>query len=195
MENMDTYTELFQPNSELEFLNIKMKLKQYRGIYSFDLIPVAEECFDYFVSKEEKKMNNLYFIEFEELKNLLMVIGIKKNIYEILEKIENIKAYKPKTFFFENKYTKENFIDIVKSFEDYRIEEKFLIQIFNEIDKDGEGYIDIEKVRNLTKVMNLDFTDEEIDDMLSLDSIGSNRNKDLNRKIDYETFCNLFYKN
>jgi Ca2+-binding EF-hand superfamily protein len=193
MENMDTYTALFEPNTELEFLNIEMKMKQYMGIYSFELIAVAEECYDYFVSKEEKKLNNVIYIEFEELKNLLVIIGIKKNRYEIMEKIENIKAYKPKTFYFENKYTKENFIDVVKSFADYRIEEKFLILMFNEIDKNGEGYIDVDKVKSLNKLMNLDFTDQEIDDMLSLNSIG--RNKETDRKIDYETFCKLFYKN
>ncbi len=171
-----------------------MKIKQYMGIYSFELIPVAEECFDYFVSKEQKKLNNVYYIEFEEMKNLLVVIGIKKNKYEIMEKIEHIRAYKPKSFFFENKYTKENFIDIVKSFADYRIEEKFLIQIFNEIDCDGQGYIDINKVRDISKKMKLNLTDEDITDMLTLESISSKKEV-TDDKIDYERFCKLFYKN
>jgi Ca2+-binding EF-hand superfamily protein len=192
MENNDSISELLNKNSDLEYLNLDMKMKQYLGIYSFELIPVAEELYEYFSSKENKKLNNIYYIDFADLKNLLVIIGIKKNKHEILEKIENIRAYKPKSFFFENKYTKENFIDIVKSFADYRIEEKILVQIFNEIDSDAEGYIDIKKVKDLCLKMKLNLTDQEIQDMLTLGAVGSKKQE--GDKIDYEMFCKLFYK-
>ncbi len=193
MENNDSVSELLNNNKDEEFLNLDMKMKQYLGIYSFELIPVADELFEYYSSKENKKINNIYYIDFEELKNLLVIIGIKKNKHEILEKIENIRAYKPKSFFFENKYTKENFIDIVRSFADFRIEEKLLVQIFNEIDSDRQGYIDIKKVKDLCLKMKLNLTDEEIQDMLTLGQVGSK--KEEGNKIDYEMFCKLFYKN
>ena len=129
--------------------NNEEKIKQFLSIYSVDLRSLADELFDYYVlNVSNKKMNNIYFIEYDDLRNLLMILGIKKNDYDLRIIVERLKTTNPKSFYFEDKYTKINFIDIVEMFSNYRIDEKVIVEVFNEIDIDRDGYINFNEIKN-----------------------------------------------
>jgi Ca2+-binding EF-hand superfamily protein len=176
--------------------------------YTIDLIKMAKDCFQYYFDKVRKN-KIIRTIDIYEIQNLLDVIGIKKNIHEINNKIIQLKSDRPKDFPVDNKFTESNYISIAESFKDYRIEDKLLVQAFREIDKESDGTININKLRRINKERNLGFTEEEMVEMLEFFEIDLKMKKkylknladedkqndqDGEKLFDYETFCKLYYQ-
>ena len=97
-------------------------------------------------------------------------------------------------------------MDLVELTKDYRLEEKYLVEAFRLIDKEGEGTVNFNKIKRISIEKQLNFTDEEIKDMLNYFEIEDNlknlllygikSNDDIDEKniFDYNKFCELYYE-
>ena len=52
-------------------------------------------------------------------------------------------------FSLDERYSKVNFIDIVKSFLEFRIEDKILVEVFMTIDPKENGYLNLNKLQSV----------------------------------------------
>jgi Ca2+-binding EF-hand superfamily protein len=139
-----------------------------------------------------------------EVQNLLEVLGIKKNDIEINCSIKKIKQEKPKKFSQDETYSKENFIDIVKVFFEYRIEDKILVEVFRKIDKEENGYLNLDKLKTINDKNLLNFSTEEMNDILNffnmeeyIKSIKENKyinDHEYSTKFDFKKFSDLYYQ-
>src|SRR5690606_9521449 len=102
-------------------------------------------------------------------------------------------TYKPAAFIAEDKFTKENVIDIVKTFLDYKVKDNILIEAWNRIDTNREGLVDFYKMRNICEKVGMGLNDDEILDMLNLSLSGFELKGGKNKEnITYEDFCRLY---
>lgn len=158
-------------------------------------------------NNEENKENNLIDqvdkISLYELQNLMDVLGIKKNEFEINSSIKKLKQEKPKTYSQDEKYSKENLIDIVRSFLEYRIEDKILVEVFRKIDVQQNGYLNISKLKAINESKLLNFSEEEMLDILyffNMEEYMENKLKGVQNidenemKFDFQKFSKLYYQ-
>jgi Ca2+-binding EF-hand superfamily protein len=180
-------------------LNNRNPIDDSKNIFPVDIIKIAEECFKMYIKKQRKV--NSSTIDNYEIKNLLEVIGIKKNEFEINNAINKVRMEKPKTFENdENGYTLTNFMDVVRVLKDYRIEDKLLVKVFKTIDDESDGLIQLENLEEISKKLNLDLSREEINDMLGYFDIenivknGPDYKPPNNYEMDFEEFSRLYYQ-
>ena len=207
--------DLEQNSGNKNYLNYSQEQEETNNIkspYSLNLIQIAGDCFDYYVNSIRSK-KNLIDIDLYEVKNLLEVIGIKKNEYEIRNKIFELKNEQMKKFKEDEKYSKQNFCDIVEGFKQYRIDDKLLVEVFRHIDTENEGIINMNKLIRINKEIGLNFTDEEMKDILEFFELEekffikdkkvkeeinhkpySYGNSNKNVTMDFEKFCKLYYQ-
>lgn len=178
-------------------------LQNVRTPFAIDIVKIGGECFDLFTQNVKKKIQAK--IDIYEVINLLDVIGIKKNEFDVKNKILEIKSENPKKFSSEEKHTRQNFCDIVDAFRTYRIDEKLLVAAFRKIDKEEDGTIDFFDLQRINKEKKLNFTDEEIYEMLDFFEMEEKMKQNLSLKqynsenkedpfLTFENFCKLYYQ-
>jgi hypothetical protein len=181
---------LLYPNDELNTIKTP---------FTVDIVQLADECFDIY----QVTVKNRYFrlIDVNEVQNLLDVLGIKKNLFEIKNCIIDLK--RTKKFRNDDKYSKQNFLDIVEFFRNYRIDDKILAEVYREIDSQCDGYITFEDIQYISRTKNLNFSKEEINDILNYFELENIVKSELQNKtyiskeknyFDFEKFCKLYYQ-
>ena len=136
------------------------------------------------------------------MQNLLDVLGIRKNEYEINSSLKKLKGEKPKQFKVDDEFTKENFLDIVESFHEFRVEDKFLVEAFRKIDTEENGILNLMKIQEISNKLKLNFTEEEIKEILeyfTMETYLNNNNagikyQNFKSQFDFENFCKLYYQ-
>lgn len=162
----------------------------------------AEEIFDLFVNEISPKIMNPIAVDLFEMQNLLEVIGIRKNEFEINCALKKIKSEKLKSFKYEDIYTKENFIDVVESFLEFRIEDKLLVEVFRKIDLEENGVLNLVKLQEVSRKYQLNLSNEELIEILeffNMESYLENKNsgqqyQNFKSTFDFEKFCKLYYQ-
>lgn len=178
------------------------ELQKLKTPFTIDILKIAAESFDtYMIEVKGKKKKK---IDMFEVQNLLDVLGIKKNEYEIGNKISELKSENPKKFPYENKYTRDNFVDIVDAFRNYRIDEKLLVACFRKIDKEEDGTIGLFDLRRINMERNLKMSEEEIFEILEffeMDEKMKHRvtlaekvTEEQAPYLTFEKFCKLYYQ-
>ena len=181
---------LLYPNDELH---------RIKTPFTVDIVQLADECFD--IYQVTVKNRNFRLIDINEVQNLLDVLGMKKNLFEIKNCIIDLK--RTKKFRTDDKYTKQNFLDIVEFFKNYRIDDKILAEVYREIDSQCDGYITYEDIQNISRTKNLNFSKEEINDILNYFELENIVKSEMQNKpympkeknyFDFEKFCKLYYQ-
>lgn len=180
-------------------LNNRNIIEDSKTIFPVDITKIAEDCFRTYIKNYRKVFSST--IDNHEFKNLLEVIGIKKNEYEINNVINKVKTEKSKTFEHDqNGYTIVNFIDVAKELKEYRIDDKLLVKVFKTIDDEGDGLIGMHNMEEISKKLNLDLSKEEINDMLGYFDIenivkhGDNYIANNKFLMTFEEFSKLYYQ-
>lgn len=197
IKNQNKYNDDGQANLDSLFPN--EELNKIQTPFTVDIVKLADECFD--IYQVTVKNRNFRLIDINEVQNLLDVVGIKKNLYEIRNCIFDLK--RTKKFRVDEKYTKQNFLDIVDYFRNYRIDDRLLAEVYRFIDEHCDGYMTYEDILNISRAKKLNFSDEEINDILyffELEDIVKcemqNKNYAPSDKsyFNFEKFCRLYYQ-
>lgn len=167
-----------------------------------NLLKHGDEIFDLFVFEISKKETDPPAIDLFEMQNLLDVVGIIKNEFEINCSLKKIKGENPKSFIYEDKYTKENFLDVLDSFLEFRVEDKLLVEAFRKIDPQEDGILNAVKLEEISKKLGLGFSSEEIIDILEyfnmekylINKNSGNNYQNYSSTFDFEKFCKLYYQ-
>ena len=175
---------------------------EFMDALDLDLKKQAEDIFNLFVTEISPKNMDPVAVDLFEMQNLLEVIGIRKNEFEINCAIKKIKSEKLKSFKYEDKFTKGNFIDIVESFLEFRIEDKLLVEVFRKIDLEGNGILNLIKMQEISKKYELELSNEELVEILeffNMEKYLENKNsqqqyENFKSTFDFEKFCKLYYQ-
>jgi hypothetical protein len=184
---------------DLNALYSNEELQTIKTPFTVDIIQLADECFD--IYQVTVKYRNFRLIDINEVQNLLDVLGIKKNLFEIKNCILDLK--RTKKFRTDDKYNKQNFLDIVEFFKNYRIDDKLLAEVFRSIDSQCDGYITFEDIQYISRTKKLNFTKEEINDILNYFELEDITKCEMQNKnyvpkeksyFNFEKFCKLYYQ-
>ena len=134
------------------------KLKEYKNI------------FDLFDSNKDGNVNSL------ELANILKSININVSDEEIKEIIEELELEG------NNEVNFENFVSIVNRREKDVDNEEEVLKAFKLFDKEGNGLININELKNIMLSVGKNIKEEEINDMLK------EADTDMDGYINYEEF-------
>jgi Ca2+-binding EF-hand superfamily protein len=186
-----------QQNIELGGAEVVQEGPQNVENWDLDIVGLARTCFDEWMKMNNKDKNNER-IDIHQILIILDAVGIKKNEYEIQNKLQHLRN-EGNELADDDKVNKEEFVLLVKEIKKEKayIEEKFLAEAFSRIDTRGDGLIDFNSLKAFAKKANGDITDEEIIDMLNYfeindDYVPSNDRK--NRKLTYEQFYKLYHE-
>ena len=154
-----------------------------------DIEMFAQEVWDIYIYEMRKEIGNEK-IDIYEMQMLLDIIGIKKNEIEIKMKLVILAQKYPKEYRSDKYYSNKNYLDVVKSFKAYRIEDKLLVSAFQVMEVNGDGTIDASNLQVINKKYNLGMTSEEINDILNF----YNDVPQPKASLSFEQFCNLYYE-
>jgi Ca2+-binding EF-hand superfamily protein len=180
-------------------------LKNIKTPFQLDLIKFASDAFEIYIKEVKKnKFDTTDKIDMYEIKNLLDVIGIKKNDFEINNKLIELKSEHPKKFR-DDKYSKECFLDVVEAFKNYRIDEKLLVAFYRALDKEEDGTVGFFDLKRISAEKKLNFSDEEIYEILQFFEMedrvinnnpipDSGEEEDEKYFLTFEKFCKIYYQ-
>lgn len=139
----------------------------------------------------ENKLTGQETINIYEMQSLLDIIGIKKNINEIKLNINILIQKYPSNYLNIDSYNLSNFLDVVDSFRNNRIDDKLLVSAFQKLEVDGDGVIDINNLKTVNKNLNINLSDKELLDIVNFFNEGENN---INAGLTFEEFTNLYYQ-
>jgi hypothetical protein len=187
-------------NVDYDVLFPSEELDKIPTIFTLDIIKLADECFDIYQLKVKNRNQGL--IDIDEVNDLLNVLGINRNIFEIKNCIFDLK--KTKKFIPPyDKYSKENFLDIVEFFRNYRIDDKLLVEAYRSIDYQYDGIMEFRDIKKISIEKKLNFSDEEIHDIMNFFELENVVKCELQNKpyvpqennfFNFEKFCKLYYQ-
>jgi hypothetical protein len=166
-------------------------------IFDIDILKFAEEIWEIYIYSirnniklEDRSNLPEQTLNLNEVQMLIDIIGIKKNIMEIKLNIAILAQRKPTEYTSTTNMTHNNFLDIVESFRNYRIDDKLLVRVFQELEKNGDGKLDLQNLMNSNQQLGLNMSKNDLLDILNYFNDEFNPNASLS----FENFTELYYQ-
>lgn len=171
---------------------LEEEVDELESLLKFTKINLSELASDVWdIYFEQYRMGEIdETVDIYEIQMLMDIIGIKKNETEIKMKLVILAQKNPKDYLSDKYFSFDNFLELVESFKTYRIDDKLLVNAFQIMEVNGDGLIDIANLRKVNTQFNLNFSDQEMFDILNYFNFIDISNPSLS----FEDFCNLYYQ-